>query len=230
MSRPFEVRLPLEEAYNRRVSFAVQLLDAVTLSRVSQGVKVVGDGLNGKPIVNAGGIFVWLEEDLAPLKKVTIDPKTLPYEKVELDRSQLQLPPNPKPLTTVELPPRIDYPFTPGITGMRGTLIEERVPPPQRPVPVGDAEVHLRWLGDFGMWFDAPTRSHTSPTSGDFISIIRLAPNAPTEPGKDTITVNLRVRRNGNERSSTNFTLPLGRITDPSTLDPLTFAWDELQP
>ena len=35
----------------------------MTLERVSDGVKVTAEGLRGKPIVNYGGLFVWLEED-----------------------------------------------------------------------------------------------------------------------------------------------------------------------
>ena len=227
MSRPFEVKLPLEEAYSRRSLFAIELLDGVTLERVSQGVKVEAEGLQNKPITNAGGIFVWLQEDLAPLQKVTIDPRTLPYEKIELEPADLTLPPDPRPLTTVELPPRVDYVFAPGVTGLRGTLIEEKVVPP---VPVQNAEMSLRWLDDDGVtWRDAPTISHTN-SKGDFVSILRFAPADRPFVDNGSVTVRLRVRRNGNERSSADFPLLQGRVTDPSTLDPLTFAWDELQP
>jgi hypothetical protein len=227
MSRTFAVTLPLEEAFRRRTLFAIELLDAVTLTRVSQGVTVTAEGLQGKPVMNAGGIFVWLLEDVAPLQRVTIDPGTLPYEKVELNPVDLTLPPDPRPLTTVELSPRIDYVFVPGVTGLRGTLIEERVVPP---VPVSNAEVRLRWLDDDGVtWHDAPTTSRTHST-GDFVSILRFAPDEKPTLDNGSITVRLRVRRNGNERSSTDFKLLQGRVTDPSTLDPLTFAWDELQP
>ena len=45
MSGPFQIHLPMEEGYHRSVLFAIELIDAVTLSRVSQGVKVVADGL-----------------------------------------------------------------------------------------------------------------------------------------------------------------------------------------
>ena len=79
MSRPFDVYLPHEESLRRRALFAIRLLDAVTLSTVSQGLKVVAEGLNGKPIVNASGLFVWLEEDVARLQKVSIDPGILVY-------------------------------------------------------------------------------------------------------------------------------------------------------
>ena len=227
MSRPFEVKLPLEDAYRRRSLFAIELLDAVTLERVSQGVKVVAEGLQGKPIVNHGGVFVWMQEDLTPLQKVTIDPGTLPYEKIEREPADLTLPPDPRPLTTIELPPRIDYLFAPGITGLRGTLIEEQVVPP---VPVENAEVSLRWLDDdLVTWRDAPTISHTN-SKGDFLSILRFAPTEKPNLDNGSVTVRLRVRRNGNERSSADFKLLQGRVTDPSTLNPLTFAWDELQP
>src|SRR5215813_12872832 len=100
MSRPFAVKLPLEQAYSRRSTFAIELLDAVTLARVTQGVTVTANGLHGKPIINAGGLFVWLLEDLAPLQNVSIDPGTLPYEQIELDPADLTLPPDPRPLTT----------------------------------------------------------------------------------------------------------------------------------
>ena len=227
MSRPFEVKLPLEDAYRRRSLFAIELLDAVTLERVAHGVKVVAEGLQGKPIVNHGGVFVWMQEDITPLQRVTIDPGTLPYEKIEREPADLTLPPDPRPLTTVELPPRIDYIFAPGITGLRGTLIEEQVVPP---VPVENAEVSLRWLDDdLVTWRDSPTISHTN-SKGDFLSILRFAPAEKPNLDNGSVTVRLRVRRNGNERSSADFKLLQGRVTDPSTLDPLTFAWDELQP
>ena len=227
MSRPFEVKLPLEDAYRRQSLFAIELLDAVTLERVAHGVKVVAEGLQGKPIVNHGGVFVWMQEDIAPLQRVTIDPGTLPYEKIEREPAGLTLPPNPLPLTRIELPPRIEYVFAAGVTGLRGTLIEERVVPA---VPVQNAEVSLRWLDDDGITFrDAPTISHTN-SKGDFVSILRFAPAEIPNLDNGFVTVRLRVRRNGNERSSADFKLLQGRVTDPSTLDPLTFAWDELQP
>jgi hypothetical protein len=227
MSRPFEIKLPLEEAYSRKSLFAIELLDAVTMSRVSQGVKITADGLQGKPVINAGGVFVWLQEDIAPLQKVSIDPGTLPYEKIELEPADLTLPPDPRPLTIVELPPRVDYVFAPGVTGLRGTLIEERVVPPE---PVQNAEVRLRWLDDDDVtWRDAPTISHTN-SRGDFVSILRFAPTEKPNLDNGFVTVRLQVRRDGNDRSSADFKLLQGRVTDPSTLDPLTFAWDELQP
>lgn len=231
MSRPFEVRLPLERAYVRNVLFAVELLDAVTLARVSQGVKVLAEGLQGTPFVNASGLFVWLNEDIGPLRKITIDPGILPYESVECAAADLQ-----RPLTTIELPPRVHYPFRGGITGLRGTLVEERTVPPERPVPVPNAEVRLRWLDEDGVtWRDAPTASRTA-AAGDFAAIMRLAPTQVPRPNADgTFTVRLRARRPVlGARDSDDLQLLQGRVADPSTFphgpDALTFVWDELQP
>jgi hypothetical protein len=229
VTRPFEVRQPPEQAYVRNVLFAIELLDSVTLERVSDGVKVVAEGLQGKPIVNSSGLFVWRQEDLGRLRKITIDPGLLPYDRVDLAPAQVKVPPL---TTTVELPPRVDYAFAAGITGLRGVLIEQRVP---SPAPVRDAEVHLRWLDDNGDWHDAPG-SHTNTTGGDFAAILRFSPaDLPLLDNDGLVTVRLRVRRGtANERESADLKLTQGRIADPSTFaqgpNALIFAWDELQP
>jgi hypothetical protein len=229
MTRPFEVRL-LEQAYLRKVLFAVEVLDAVTLARVSQGLEVVADGLRGSPIVNASGVFVWRDEDFAALRTLTVIPGLLPYEGVELPAGQVQ-----RPLTTIELSPRPDYPFAPGITGLRGTLIEARVAAGELPVPVSGAEVRLRWLDDDDVtWHDAPTISRTD-VHGDFAAIVRLAPKDVPQLDQGALTVRVRVRRpDSNERGSGNLRLPQGRVADPSTFAPgpdaLIFAWDEFPP
>jgi len=221
MSTPFTVQF--EKAYERHVHFAVELLDAVTLTRVSEGVKVVVEGLQGKPIVNPSGCFVWLREKNATIQKITVNVGSLPYESAERDASQITL-----PLTTIELQPRVNYDFAPGITGLRGTLMEQRV---SNPDPVGGAEIKLRWLDDTGSWHDAPTASLTDTKSGDFVSILRLAPKEkPDIDANGAVTVRLQVRRNGFTRSSTDLKLLQGRITDPTALNSLTFAWDELLP
>jgi hypothetical protein len=227
-ARPFEVRLPPEEAYTRNALFGIELLDAVTLERVHAGVRVVGEGLHGKPVVNPGGVFAWFREDLTRLRRVTIDPGVLPYERVELEPAQLQF-----PLTTVELQPRADYPFTAGITGMYGVLIESRVVVP--PVPVADAVVSLRWLDENGIWLDGPTSSRTGARGGDFTAILRLTPaEVPEVDPAGNVTVRLRARRPAGERESADLKLPQGRIADPAIFaqgpNALIFAWDELQP
>jgi hypothetical protein len=227
VSRPFDVKLPLEQSLVRRGLFALELLDPVTLSRVSQGVTVKAEGLRGKPTVNVGGLFVWLQEDLTPLRRVSIDPGTLPYDQAELTPGQMRLPPLTPPITTVELSPRVSYPFTAGITGFRGTLIEER----DRPVPIAEATVRLRWLDDDGTtWRDAPSTSRTD-VNGDFAALLRFsAQDVPQVSAGGFLTVRLQATRGGAVRESAALPLLQGRVTDPTTSNPLTFAWDELQP
>jgi hypothetical protein len=236
MNRPFDVQLPLEQSYLRRGLFALELLDPVTLFRVSQGVEVVADGLRGKSSVNSGGLFVWLQEDIGRLRSVSINPRTLPYERVTLRLDQLRLPPLPRPITTIELSPRLNYPFAAGITGFRGMLIEERVSLPGRPTPVPHAEVRLRWLDEDGVtWREAPTISRTDE-KGSFAAILRLTPaDVPQLDANGAFTVRARVWRSAAPpRDSVELKLPQGRIADPSTFaqgrEALILAWDELQP
>lgn len=221
MSRPFDIYLPPELAYQRRVLFAIEVLDAVTLERVTQGLIVTATGLKGLPIANAGGLFVWLHEDTNAFQKVTIEPGVLPFESVEREAAQLKM-----PFSIVELPPRSDYPFPAGITGIRGALIEERVAPPARPQPVPDADVRLMWLDDDGAtWHDSPVRSRTS-SNGDFATILRFAPDeVPRLSANGAVTVRLRAKRAGqSELGTAAFALPQGRVADK------TYAWNELQP
>jgi hypothetical protein len=222
MKRPFEVYESKDKIALRRVLFAIELLDAVTLDRVSQGVEVKAHGLRGKPIVNSSRLFVWLDEDISKLERISIDPRTLPYEEVKLEGAQLQL-----PLTSIELPPRVDYPFSVGITGLRGTLVEDRY----RSEPVLDAEVRLRWLDQDGNWHDAPTRSHTTTKGGDFVAILRFAPSDdPQLDAAGKLTVRFRATRGEDERGSADLKVPQGRVASPSTPNQFVFAWDELEP
>ena len=227
MSRLFLVRFSLEPAYVRRSLFAIELLDAVTLARVTQGIKVVAQGIKGRPTVNSSGLFVWRPEPLEPLTKVSIDPGSLPYEQMEILKAELALPPAPVPLTTIQLRPRADYPFQTGLTGMRGVLLEDRTLPK---TPVAGVDVQSRWLDADGNWRDAPTTSRTN-TDGEFVSFVRFAASdVPSLDPNKALTVRLRVVRDGATRDSSDLKLPQGRIADSSTLSALTFAWDELQP
>src|ERR1043165_4088706 len=84
MARLFDVYLPLERAYTREAMLAVELLDAVTLARVQQGVEVTAKGLTGKPIVNHGGLFVWLKEDPTNFEKLLVEPGSRPLARGEI--------------------------------------------------------------------------------------------------------------------------------------------------
>ena len=221
MARTFEVHLPLEHAYTRRMLFAADVRDGATLARISDGLKVTATGLTGTPIVNADGFFVWLEEGNLQPQRVKIDPGTLPYENIDVPA-----PIPPARLVRIELTPRCDYEFAIGITGLRGTLIEHRL---GSRVPATDAEIWLRWIDDTAngtTWLEAPTHSHTN-SQGDFAAILRFLPTQiPRLDAAGGIRVRLAARRPAATLASPEFSLPLGRVA--SGLQP--FAWDEFQP
>ncbi|MHB9833293.1 hypothetical protein Q8F57_000485 [Paraburkholderia terrae] len=223
------------EAYRRKVLFALEVLDAVMLAPLSRGVSVVAQGLRGTPVVNRDGMFVWLDEDLNALQKVSIDPGDLPYERIELMHDDLNLPQEHQlRRTIVMLPTRIDYAFPSGMTGLRGKLIESNpIPPDSLEVPVANATVSLRWLDGDGNMNAAPGIFRTN-ASGDFVAVLRFAPgDAPQVGDAGQLTVRLRVHRGDHaERESDDVQLPQGELADPMTYakgrKALIFAWDVL--
>lgn len=228
MTSPSGMQIPIELSFTRTAAFAVELLDPMTLERVSDGISVEAIGLRRKAIRNELGLFMWVNEDPAPLTLLSIRTGALPYEDVDLEPAQLRLPPQPNPLTTIQLAPAVHYAFAGGVTGVRGTLLEDR---PSR-TPVVGADVHLRWLDEDGTtWRDAPIHSHTT-AHGDFVSVLRLAStDVPQVDANGAVAVRLRVQRAGvAERGSADVAIPQGRISDPASMPALTFAWDELQP
>ncbi len=208
----------LERSRERNVLFALELLDAVTLERLNDGIQVQAQGLQGNAVSNSGNLFVWLKEDPTSLATISINAGDLPYQGVELDRSQIQF-----PLTTVHMAPRVNYPFQAGVTGVRAMLVESK----SGSIPVLDAKIHLRWLNDQGIWQDAAPFSQTSVDKGGFVAILRLLPgDAPELDSSGALSVRLRASRPSTPpRDSTLLNLIPGRL-----LAPMTFAWDELQP
>jgi hypothetical protein len=209
----------LELAYRRDVLFALELIDAVTLRRVSRGVKPVAEGLRGEPIVNAGGLFVWLHEEISALRRITFDTDSLPLRVDDVDAADLQ-----RPLMTLQLSPTAGYPFAAGTTAVRSVVLESNA---GERVPLANARVRLAWLDDQGpTWRDAPTVSRTGPR-GDFAALLRLAPShLPQFDANGEITVRLFASRDGeaDERFTSPFQIPQGRVTDAPA-----FAWDDLQ-
>ena len=231
MARHFEVRLPLELAYTREAMLAVELLDSVTLERVSQGIEVTAEGLTGKPYVNVSQLFVWLNEDATKFKKLIIEPRTAPFERVEIPAAQVA-----RPIHRLELKPLASYPFSPGITAIRGSLYEKRVPLGKAPVPIPGATIRVEWLDDDDgtTWhpWQAPAVTNAA---GDFVSILRLArgrspqpddpPRADQHPridAKGMMTIRLLAKRAAGPQKQKDFQLPQGRVADE------TYAWDEL--
>jgi hypothetical protein len=229
VTQRFDVK-PFEDAYTRRSQFALELLDAVTLERVSRGIELVAEGLGRKPIVNHGGLFVWVGEELSSLRRLSIQPGHLPYEAFEGPVEAFEVPPTPHPIIPVLLRPLPSYAFPAGITGLRSRLIEQSVAGSDAAEPVGKAEVWLQWLDDDGVtWRDAVTRTRTLG-NGDFVCFLRLtAAQEPQLDAEGRLNVRLFVRRPGlSDRHSPELVLSNGRI-DSSPSAPRTFAWDDLQ-
>jgi hypothetical protein len=224
----FVLAQPTESAYQRDVLFAIEVLDAVTLERISDGIEVIAEGLQQRPVVNTSGLFVWRGNDSTALQRIRIEPGLQPYEGRTIERADLTLDPNPRPLTTVQLSPRANYSFASGTTGARGRLVETDSDPR---VPVAGAAISLRWLDDDGTtWHDAPVESRTTK-AGDFVTVLRLTPaDTPLVDAAGALAVRVRVRRNAATRFSPVLKLPQGRVADPSTLASLLLAWDALQP
>lgn len=224
MNRPFDVQM--EIGYQRKVLFAVELVDSVTLERISKGIKVTADGLRGTPVVNNSGFFVWREEDFARLRRLRVEPGVLPYDPEEFAPADVT-----RPLKRIDLRPRASYPIPNGVTALRGTLVERIVPLPGRPDAVSDATVGLEWRDDEGNWKNAPMESRTDAATGDFAAILRLAPTEiPELDPAGAITVRLRFNRPARSRRSVERKLLPGRVAEPSALERLIFAWEDLQP
>lgn len=197
---------PAESAYRRQVLFATEVLDGVTLGRISSGITVRASALAAAPLVNASGMFVWLDHGLplAP-QQVTVDPGLLPYQGASAAAPLL-----PNRLLQIQLAPGRGYPFPAGVTALRFALIESAV---GAPVAAPHTEVFLRWF-DSGAWRDAPLRSRTD-ANGDASVALRFGRDE--EPGKDAggqLRVRLCARRAGATTVSAEFALPEGRVTD----------------
>jgi hypothetical protein len=209
---------------------AVELLDSVTLERVTQGVEVAAMGLAGKPVVNVGGLFVWRKEDITQFEKLTIEPRTAPFERLDVPAAQVT-----RPLHRVELRPLASYPFAPGITAIRGSLIETRPPPGAAPVAVVGATIRLEWLDDDGTTWHPWQAPAVTGAAGGFVSILRLArgrspaANQPPRPDQQPrldpqgrMSIRLFAKRDTGAQKQKGFQLPHGRVADE------TYAWDEL--
>lgn len=198
---------PAEQAYRRAVLFAAEVLDGVTLARISAGLTVAASGMRAPPIVNASGLFVWLDEGAPPAPHtVSVDPGELPYlagsAPVLADR-----------LVRIVLAPGRAYRYPAGSTALRITL-HAAVPGGSR--PAAGATVFLRWFDGDAVepWTDAPLRARTDAFGAASLAL-RLAPGQ--EAGK-TVSGALRVRvcalAGADVRMSEEIALDEGRVTD----------------
>jgi hypothetical protein len=222
MARTFDVYEPLERAWTRKASLAVEVLDAVTLQRMSQGVTVMAKGLRGTPVVNHGGLFVWRGEDLAGFAGVVIDPGALPFAAADLAQADVTL-----PLHTIALQPLANYPFANGTTAIRGSLIETVPPLGVAPVPIANAAIRLQWLDDDGSTWHQPPQRFITDARGEFAAFIPFVPaDLPQLDAGGNLSLTLIVNRAppgtpANEKSI-QFTHPQGRVSNAI------HAWDQL--
>lgn len=212
---------PTESAYQRKVLFAAEVIDGVTLARITRGVTVSASAIPTPPVVNASGMFVWLDDGvpLAP-QQVSVDPGLLPYLGASVISPLL-----PQRLVQIQLAPGRGYAFQPGVTALRFSLIESDIGSPVAAIGV---EVFLRWFdaGAVQPWTDAPVRSSTD-SHGDASVALRF--RRGDEPAKDAagaLRVRLCAQRGGNVTMSDEFVLADGRVTD----QPTAFALNKFLP
>lgn len=211
-----------ELAYRRKVRFAAEVLDALTLERITHGLELRASGMQAPAVVNWGGLFVWLEDgSAAGPQQITVDPGALPY-----GAATAAAPVAPQRLVQIALAPGRGYRFAPGTTALRLTLIESDSGPR---APVAGAELWLRWIGpgDGGSsWTDSPVRSR-SDQRGDATVALRFAP--ADDPGKDAagkLRVQLWAQRGTDVASAGELALAPGRVTDSTA----PFAWNLFNP
>jgi hypothetical protein len=225
MTAQFEFVSPPETAWQRRVRLAVDVVDAVTGELVRDGIKVTVKEFRSKPIVNASGRFVWLIEPGVVPSEVEVDPQRLPYVKQTwpVPAPSLPLPPRTPQysIVRVELPPTSAYPFEPGTTGVRSTLILDNTVFP--PVPLPKHAVWLQWSDDNQAapgWTDAPVRiapfaESLTDAAGDFAVIVRLATNqiARTD-AQGRMQVRVAATHDGQTRFSPPLQIRPGYVAD----------------
>ena len=80
MQRP--VLVDPDQLPERSVAFALELLDPVSVTLISEGVEVAIAGRDAKPIVNLSGRFVWLgQTDVWPTT-LSVTPGAQPFEPI----------------------------------------------------------------------------------------------------------------------------------------------------
>ena len=221
MARTFDVYEPLERAWTRKALLAVEVLDAVTLQRMSQGITVTAKGIRNTPVLNHGGLFVWRGDSLTGFDGVTIDPGALPFAGVDLAQADVT-----RPLHTVALQPLANYAFAPGTTAIRGSLIETVPPPGVAPTPIPNASIRLQWLDDDGSTWRQPPQRFVTDTRGEFAAFIPFVPADLPQLVGGNLTLQLIANRAPPGQPAiekfVQFAHPQGRAIDSI------YAWDQL--
>jgi hypothetical protein len=212
---PDQKILPNNEiAPNRKVLFAVELVDPIAQSAVYRGVNVTAAGLRSSPILNKSGRFVWLEEGDRWPGAISVIPEDAPFagqiapappRPVDLAKARQE-----ERLVRITLRPAPAYPLEDGITAIRGRLCEgdEKDSP-----PIAGARVQLAWHDltsdnwlppkplpqDFGADGGDPPSPPEPETdrNGEFVVFLRLNPPMPAQPDLENgmLAVRLQITR-----------------------------------
>jgi len=229
MSRTFDANWSPAPAYVRKMAFAAEIVDAVTLEPVRSGIVVTARGLRNKPFVNYSGVYVWLAEGNARPTAIDVDTRDLPYEP-----TTQSVQPISGLVVRIALAPRPGHEFSDGVTALRGTLIERRIGPR---TPIVGAQVWLRWIDKTPSMMplvDVVPHSYTR-SGGDFAVFARLAPDQTAAlDDKGSLRVRLGAHFRNTTRTSEEFALPEGRVSDErkvlgSSTPTSVFIWNEFQ-
>jgi hypothetical protein len=190
-------RVESPDDVRRRVLFAVELVDPVTLEVRYEDLAVEADGLTQPPSINRSGRFVWLREGNRWPGAITVKPD----RRLGFAPHVAAAPPRPpdldaatptQRLVRITLRPTGAYAFEAGVTAVRGRLREDGG---ATAPPVEGALVQLAWQdADTGAWFPPPPPPPAPPGPGGFTP-------SPREPETDVngqFAAFLRLPRAGN--------------------------------
>lgn len=212
---------PSETGYLRNVLFAVEVLDAVTLARITHGLTLTASATDAPPIVNYSGLFVWLDDGKpAAGRQITVDAGRLPYQ-----GATIAAPAAPTRLVTIRLAPGRAYVYPPGLTVLSASLFESDTAPR---VPLASVEVWLEWLGpgDSGTtWSAAPDRVRTDAEGFAKVPLHFRKDDEPARDKSGALLARVAASRNGSTGSLALEPLVEGRVSNLRHL-----AWDQFKP
>lgn len=222
--------LPTPPALERKVLLALEIVDPVSRSRVSDRIKVSADGLARRPILNLSRCFVWLEEGDAWPIAIRVDVDGLPYATPPVLEPERPAAGEPPKLARIVLSPTERYPFPSGVLAISGVL--QTSPEPGSP-PISDATLRLQWRYDNSESWNDGVR--TSPESdGRFCVFARSTGNTHRPDG--LVIVRILISRKGHPDRSTGNDYPFlkgsqtGCIRDgQANPQPVMLAWNDLQ-
>lgn len=234
------------DVLDRRVLFAVELVDPVTHSIVWQGVTVTAPDMPAKPIISLSGRFVWLVDQDAWPTTIAVDPGLTAYaahtQPAPPRPADILAPLPAQRLVRIVLRPTAAYPFDTGATVVRGTL-RERLDLPNAAV-VPEAMVQLAWhdaLSDD--WTPGrPQAGEVWPqtdANGEFAALLQLNAPPPADPdlARGLLKVRVQVTRGPATRATPDLFrfLPnaadAGRVPEGRLLPTdVTLGWNELTP